>query len=117
MANGAMSNKLVVLSKVERMILDLAPAIERIPKHQRFRYAKRLEDGLWDLVRLVIQAAASNQASKVYRVDEQVRYIHALIRHGAERKYLSPKRAGMAGRSLSEVGAMIGAWINRIRGR
>jgi len=31
------------------MILDLAPAIDRIPKYQRFRYAKRLEDALWEL--------------------------------------------------------------------
>lgn len=111
------NNNLVVLSKVERLILDLAPAIERIPKHQRFRYAKRLEDGLWNLVHLVIQAAASNQKSKLYRVDEQIRFLHALVRHGAERKFLSPKRAGFAGRELSEIGAMIGAWKKRLQGR
>ena len=110
-------NDLVILSKIERLILDLSPAIERIPKYQRFRYAKRLEDGFWDLVYLVIQAAASNQRSRVYRVDEQIRFLHTLIRHGAERKFLSPKRAGFAGRELSEIGSMIGAWKKRLQGR
>ena len=127
MANGAMSNKLVVLSKVERMILDLAPAIERIPKHQRFRYAKRLEDGLWDLVRLVIQAAASNQASKVYRVDEQVRYIHALIRHGhrllrkdsvtrARRRFKRLRRLYHLGAiSIDKVTQHVSSWVAHAR--
>ena len=101
---------LTLLSKTEQMILDLAPAIDRIPKYQRFRYAKRLEDALWELADRVISAACSGQKSKIYRADEQVRLLHALIRHGAERKFLSPKRAGMAGRQLGEIGAMIGAW-------
>ena len=110
-----MSGKqLVILSKTERLIVDLAPAIDRIPKHQRFRYAKRLEDNLWQLVHLIIQAAASNQKSKVYRVDEQVRFLHALVRHGAERRFLSSRRAGYAGNCLSEIGAMVGTWRKRL---
>ena len=108
-------NNLVILSKIEWLILDLSPAIERIPKHQRFRYARRLEDGFWDLIYLTIQAAASNQKSRVYRVDEQIRFLHALIRHGAERKLISPKRVGDAANQLGEIGAMIGAWRKRFQ--
>ena len=106
---------LVLLSKAERLIVDLAPAIDKIPRHQRYRYAARLEDALWRLVDLVIQAATSGQKSKVYRVDEQIRFIHALLRHGAERKLIGPKRVGEAARQLAEIGAMVGAWRKRFK--
>lgn len=105
---------LVIVNKAERLMIDLAPHIDKIPKHQRYRYAIRLEDELWELVRRLIEAAMSNQKSKVYRADEQVRYLHALLRHAAERKLLGIKRVGDASAQLSEIGAMIGAWRQRL---
>jgi hypothetical protein len=104
---------LVLLSKAERLIAEIAPAIDRIPRVQRYRYAKRLEDALWELVDYTIRAACSGQKSKVYRVDEQIRLVHALLRHGAERKLLSPSRVGAAAGMLAEIGAIVGAWRKR----
>ncbi len=106
---------LVLLTKAERLIIDLAPAIDKIPRHQRYRYAARLEGALWHLVDDIIKAAVSGQKSKVYRVDEQIRFIHALLRHGAERKLIGPKRVGEAARQLAEIGAMVGAWRKRFK--
>lgn len=105
---------LVLLSKAERLIVDLGPAIDKVPRQQRYRYAARLEDALWQLVDGIIQAAASGQKSKVYRIDEQIRFIHALLRHGAERKLIGPKWVGEAARQLGEIGAMVGAWRKRL---
>ena len=107
---------LVLLNKAEKLIVYLSPAIDKVPRHQRYRYAARLEDALWALVKQIIEAAASGQKSKVYRVDEQVRYIHALLRHGAERGLLPPSRVGEAAKLLQEIGAMIGSWRQRIQG-
>lgn len=106
---------LVLLVKIERLIADLGPVIDKIPRHQRYRYAARLEGALWYLVDLVIQAAASGQKSKVYRVDDQVRYLHALLRHGAERKLIGAKRVGETASQLGEIGSMIGAWRKRLQ--
>ncbi|PWG62873.1 diversity-generating retroelement protein Avd [Sediminicurvatus halobius] len=106
---------LVVVSKAERLIADLGPQIDRIPKHQRYRFAVRLEAALWELVRRLIEAATSGQKSKVYRADEQIRYLHALLRHGAERRLLGAKRVGEAAGQLSEIGAMVGAWRQRLK--
>ena len=105
---------LTIVTKAERLIVDLSPALDRVPRHQRYRYAARVEGALWELVDRLIQAAMSGQKSKVYRADEQVRYIHALLRHGAERKLLSPKWVGEAAKQLGEIGAMIGAWRQRL---
>lgn len=107
---------LVLLAKTEKLIVDIGPAIDKVPRHQRYRYAVRLEDALWLLVSRIIEAVASGQKSKVYRVDEQIRYIHALLRHGAERKLLQPSRVGEAAQQLQEIGAMIGAWRQRLKG-
>lgn len=49
---------LVIVNKAERLIIDLAPHIDKIPKHQRYRYAARLEGELWELVSRIIEAAA-----------------------------------------------------------
>ncbi len=106
---------LVLLAKAERLIAGLGPTIDKIPRHQRYRYALRLEDALWQLVELIIQAAASGQKSKVYRVDEQIRFIHALLRHGAERNLIGARRVGEAARELGEIGAIIGAWRKRFK--
>ncbi|NNC24254.1 diversity-generating retroelement protein Avd [Salinisphaera sp. USBA-960] len=106
---------LVIVNKAEQLIVDLAPNIDRIPRHQRFRYAARLEDSLWGLVQRLIEAAMSGQKSKLYRADEQVRLIHALLRHGAERRFISPGRIGEASRKLAEIGAMIGSWLGRMK--
>ncbi|SFT73616.1 diversity-generating retroelement protein Avd [Halomonas saccharevitans] len=105
---------LVIVNKAERLISDLGPHLDKIPRHQRYRYGARLEEALWELVRRLIEAAMSNQKSKVYRADEQVRFIHALLRHGADRKLLGLKRVGDASSQLSEIGAMIGAWRQRL---
>jgi len=94
--------------------VDLSPALDRVPRSQRYRYAKRLEDALWELVDRLTQAAMSGQKSKVYRADEQVRLLHALLRDGAARKLLSPAWVGEASRQLGEIGSMIGAWRQRL---
>jgi hypothetical protein len=104
---------LVLLAKAERLLADLGPAIDKIPRAQRYRYAARLEEALWQLVALVIQAAASGQKSRIYRLDEQIRYLHALLRHGADRKLIGAKRVGDAAGQLGEIGAMVGAWRRR----
>jgi hypothetical protein len=106
---------LVLLNKTEKLIADLGPVLDKIPRHQRYRYGARLEDALWELVSRIIEAAASGQKSKVYRADEQVRFIHSLLRHGAERKLIGAKRVGEAAQQLKEVGAMIGAWRQRFK--
>ena len=36
---------LVIVNKAERLIIDLAPHIDKIPKHQRYRYAVRPAGG------------------------------------------------------------------------
>ncbi|WP_280564906.1 diversity-generating retroelement protein Avd [Chromohalobacter sp. 48-RD10] len=104
-----------MLAKAEKMIVDLGPALDKIPKHQRYRYGQRLEDALWELVRLIIEAAASGQKSKVYRVDEHLRFIHALLRHGAERGLLRASRVGASAQQLKEIGAMVGTWRQRLK--
>ena len=105
---------LVLLNKAERLLEYLGPVLDRVPRHQRYRYVARVEDALWQLVDGIIQAAASGQKSKVYRVDEQIRLIHTMLRHGAERKLINPKRVGEAARMLGEIGAIVGAWRKKV---
>lgn len=106
---------LVLLSKAERLLTDLGPSIDKVPRHQRYRYAIRLEEALWRLVELIIQAAASGQKNKVYRIDEHLRLLHALLRHGAERKLIAASRTGEAAVQLAEIGAMVGTWKKKLK--
>lgn len=101
---------LELLARTERLILNFAPSIDRIPRSQRYRYGARLEAALWELAERIIEAACSGAKSKVYRADEQVRLLHCLIRHGASRELIKPRTAGERSAELSEIGAMLGAW-------
>jgi hypothetical protein len=105
---------LVLLNKAERLLLDLSPALDKIPRHQRYRFGLRLENALWGLIETIIRAVCSGQKSKVHRVDEQIRLLHALFRHGAERKLIKLKSVGDASRQLTEIGAMVGAWQKKL---
>ena len=107
---------LVLLNKAERLLEYLGPVLDRVPRHQRYRYAARVEDALWQLVDGIIQAAASGQKSKVYRVDEQIRLVHTLLRPDSVRRMRRRLRQmewqyahGQIG--LSDVRQRISSWL------
>lgn len=98
----------------ERFCADTYDSVTRMPSGHRFRACKQLEDSAFKLISLVIEAAASGQKSKVYRLDEHIRYIHSVIRVGVECKIIKASTAGALARQLGEIGSMVGAWKQRI---
>ena len=106
--------ELRVLALAERFCIDCYDSITRMPAAHRFRLCKQLEDACFQLVSLVIDAAASGQKSKVYRLDEHIRFIHSTIRVGVECKVIKASTAGNRAKQLSEIGSIVGAWKQRI---
>lgn len=108
-------HRLILLTKAEELNLGLADAIDRLPRAQRYRYGQRLECSLWRLIELIIEAACSGTKSRVYRLDEHIRVLRALIRFGANRKLLSAKRTATASITLGEIGAMVHSWKAKLQ--
>lgn len=116
---------LIILSLAERLVIDAQVQLNKIPRSQRFRYGAALEDALYRLPELVIQAATSRTKTKVYALCDHLRLIGSLMRIGAEADYISDRWLGRinrpasdtdAGGEYAQIAAMAFAWRARIKG-
>ena len=116
---------LKILSLAEQLVVSAMPVLDKIPRAQRYRYGRQLEDALYALPRLAIAAAAAGTKSKVYALCEAVDYLHALLRIGVERKLVSARWVGhvmaaaappaKTGGLLRQLAAMSHAWRASVR--
>jgi hypothetical protein len=107
--------RMVMLTKAERLIDEMIPTINRIPKYQRYRYGARLEDALWEIVRRIVEAGYSGQKSKVMRLEEQIRFTQSLLRFGYNSDLLMAKSVGRFSAAVGELLAMTRAWKSRLK--
>lgn len=115
---------LLMLSLAERLIVDAQQQFNKIPRSQRYRYGARLEDAFYLLPDLILQAASARTKTKVYALCDHLRLLGALLRIGAEARYIGsrwlarisrPPSESDAGGELSQIGAMAFAWRARIK--
>ena len=112
--------RLRLLELVEQLIVAAMPVLDKIPRCHRYRYGARLEQGLFGLIDLVIQAASSGTKSKVFALVDHLEGLNALLRIGAERKLIPPRFVGHImcapgaafpqGGTLRQIGAMAHHW-------
>ena len=101
------------------------PVLDKIPRCHRYRFGGKLEDALFSLPGLVVQAASSGTKSKVFALVDHLEVLNALLRIGAERKLVSPRFVGHVmcapgeafpkGGPLRQIGAMAHAWRKGIK--
>lgn|GEM_PF-1724261 len=115
---------LIVLALAERLVVDAQVQLNKIPRSQRFRYGAALEDALYRLPELVIQAATGRTKTKVYALCDHLRVIASLMRIGAEAGYINDRWLGRinrppndtdAGGEYSQIAAMAFSWRARIK--
>jgi len=123
---AARQGGLELLNRAEDLIMEMAGPIQRMPRSYRHRAGAMLEERLMELAELIIEAAASGQPSKVYRLQEHIRKVKFRISVEAKKELIRPKVAGSVmrepnpeddrdfGGSLYQIEAMVGAWRDRI---
>ncbi len=119
--------RLKVLELCEQLIVEAMPVLDKIPRCHRYRYGARLEEALFALPELVVQAASSGTRTKVFALTDHLEVTNALLRIGAERKLISPRfvghimsaptEASPRGGLLRQVGAMAASWRKSVKGQ
>ena len=111
------NDQLLIVEKYERVITYLYPIIQRTPRKHgiaRDQFLARL----FDQAELFIQAGKSGQISRLYAADANLAMLRFYIRFfRGELHHITIKQEGYAQVLIAEVGAIMGAWINRLKGQ
>ena len=105
-------SQLAIVQKYERFINYFYPVAQNIPKAHGVLREMFVRDMLHQ-VNLFIVAGKSNHIGRLYEADAglaQLRYWLRFMSH-KDRKLLTHRQHELGSIMLSEVGAMLGAWI------
>jgi len=89
---------------------------EKFPKSQRFFLAKRINDAIFDLYEILVEAA-SIKSSTVYerlkQADTALLKLKHYTRLAMELKFLSFKQYEYAAKQAEEIGRLLGGWLKK----
>lgn len=110
------SEQMIIIKKFDVTVNYLYPILNNAPRiHCTLRDA--IFNALFEQVSLFIKAGKSNQKSKLYMCDAGLANIRYLLRFAtnSKRKLLSNKQHEVALIQVSECGAILNAWIKKIK--
>jgi len=106
------SNVPPVITKVYDVLEWLLPQIEKFPRAHRYVLGKRLEEQLYELLDLTIDAAYTRDKRRILiqanLLLEKLRYTVRLCK---DMKFINFKKYEYLSRQFVEIGKMIGGWI------
>lgn len=101
----------LAVRRCHELLLWLIPLLDQFPRNRRFTLGERIESGLLDILRLLVEAAYSRQKQNTLR---QANLTLATVRHlwrlTFELKVINSKRFEHGARLMLELGAQIGGW-------
>ena len=101
-----------------RFILWLIPALERLPRSQKFLLGDRIQSLALDVLESLIEATYTRQrTSQLARANLGIEKLRFLVRLAQDLRYLDRRRYEHAARCLDETGRKIGAWSKAHRAR
>jgi len=110
------SDQMIIIEKHERVIGYLYPIIQRTPRQHAIVRDKMLSC-LFDLASFIMQAGKAGHISKLYAADANLAMLRFYLRFYQEGiRHLTTKQERHAQALIAEVGALLGAWINRKKG-
>mgnify|MGYP001564978536 CR=1 FL=1 len=110
------TNNIPVVTKTYDLILWILPKLGRFPKEQRFLLAERIENGLLDILELLIEASFSKEKLEILRkVNLKLEKLRFLIRISKDMRFINIKSYEFSSRSINEIGKMVGGWIKAVK--
>lgn len=112
----AIKQKLQIQQKVYDMILYAYPALEQMPKSQKFSLAQDIKKCMDKILRLVITANKKyTKKTTLQELDIEVAALKVYIRVATDLTYLPLKKYEVWSGQLVEIGKMVGGWIRSQR--
>lgn len=104
-----------IFTKTYDLILWLLNHTDNFPKNERFRLAKRLEDGAFHFYDLLVEAVRSRQVRAVLlSADLQLEKLRLLLRVCHARKLTATDQYHYASGLLVEIGKLLGGWLETV---
>lgn len=110
-------NESPVYSRTYDLLLWLLPQATRFPRQHRFGLGERLVRRALDFQEALIAAGQANpdrRRSLLLEADTLLSQLRALVRLCKDLELLSLQQYEHAGRLLSEVGRLLGAWLRKV---
>jgi hypothetical protein len=103
-----------VITKLYDLILWLMQQIPKFPRSHRFVLGDRIEQGVLDVLELLIEAAYTrNKADLLKRTNLQLEKVRYLIRLSKDLELLSLRQYHYVAQHIDEVGRMVGGWLQQ----
>ena len=107
---------LMIQQRIYDMILYAYPALEQMPKSQKFSLAADMKRCMDRIMRLTITANKKyTKKTTLQELDVEIASLKIYLRIAYDLKYLPPKKYEVWTGMLVEIGKMVGGWIRSQR--
>ena len=104
------------LEQMYRFLLWLVPAIEKLPRSQKFLLGDRIQSGALDVLERLIEATYTKARGRALNeANLGIEKLRFLFRLATDLGKLDRRRYEHAARALDDVGRLIGGWIKADR--
>ena len=105
-----------IQQKIYDMILYAYPALEQMPKSQKFSLAQDMKHCMNEIMRLTISANKKyTKRTTLQELDVEIAALKVYLRIAYDLRYLPPKKYEVWSGMLVEIGKMVGGWIKSQR--
>jgi hypothetical protein len=94
------------------LLLWLIPQLDKFPRMRRFTLGERIEDGLLEVLELLIEAAYQrNKEASLRRANMRLEIVRHLWRLAYELKVMAIRQYEHGAKLVDDLGRQIGGWL------
>lgn len=111
-ADGPTNRESPIFAKTYDLVRWLLTHTDKFPKSERFRMARRLEDGAYALYDCLLLAARRQDRRRwLLEADLALDRLRLLLRLSHDRSLTSTRQYAHASKRLAEIGRLLGGWL------
>lgn len=94
------------------LLFWLIPQLDKFPRSRRFTLGERIEDGLLEVLELLVEAAYTrNKDASLRRANLKLEVVRHLWRLAHELKVMASRQYEHGARLIDDLGRQIGGWL------
>ncbi len=107
-----------VITKTHDLIEWFLPILSKYPRNQRYTLGVRIENNLFDILELLIQANYQKEKlEKLKNANIKLEIVRHLVRICHKLQLLNLRRYEFISINIDEIGRLIGGWIKQQQNR
>jgi len=109
-----MVENLTLYQKVYDLILYSFPIINQFPKSQKYVLGQQMENSMVTLLKMIVAANLErDKMLSLKKIDSELQVLKSLVRLSKDLKFINLKRYQVFSIKLTEIGKILGGWINK----